>query len=206
MSRRLVAGLVALIAIGGVFAYGLSKQDDVSSIDTSHVTVPPVGLQDRSRPPTIKGTTLDGEAVLAGAPRGQAGLHQLLGLVVRALQEARRPTSAASRTGSAVGRRSSAWRSTRRVGRCRSFIRKAGWRYPIVSTALLRPRQPLRRDLLPDDDRRRRQRAGRRPPGRPADRRAAATPSCARSAPSTCRSSPRSPSRRSGSAPPSPPA
>ena len=43
--------------------------------------------------------------------------------------------------------------------------------------------QPLRRDLLPDDGRRRRQGAGRRPPGRPADRRPAATPSCARSAP-----------------------
>ena len=72
MSRRLVAGLVALIAIGGVFAYGLSKQDDVSSIDTSHVTVPPSGLPDRSQPPTIKGTTLDAKpfslASLEGKP------------------------------------------------------------------------------------------------------------------------------------------
>ena len=45
MSRRLVAGLVALIAIGGVFAFGLSKQDDVSSQDTENVTVPPEGFQ-----------------------------------------------------------------------------------------------------------------------------------------------------------------
>ena len=49
MSRRLVAGLVALIAIGAVFAYGLSKQDDVAKIDTKHVVVPPAGLHDVRR-------------------------------------------------------------------------------------------------------------------------------------------------------------
>ena len=45
MSRRLVAGLVALIAIGAVFAYGLSKQGEVSKIDTAHVVVPPSGFK-----------------------------------------------------------------------------------------------------------------------------------------------------------------
>ena len=45
MSRRLVAALVALIVVGGVFAYGLSKQGDVSGIDTKHVAVPPSGFQ-----------------------------------------------------------------------------------------------------------------------------------------------------------------
>ena len=104
MSRRLVAGLVALIAIGGVFAYGLSKQDDVSRIDTKHVTVPPSGFQTFAAA-AIKGTTLDARPFSLARLRGQAGLHQLLGLVVRRPASARRPTCAASRT--ALGGRAS---------------------------------------------------------------------------------------------------
>ena len=71
MSRRLVAGLVALIAIGGVFAYGLSKQGDVSGIDSKHVTVPPSGFKTFSAA-AITGTTLDAKpfslARLQGKP------------------------------------------------------------------------------------------------------------------------------------------
>ena len=72
MSRRLVAGLVALVAVGGVFAYGLSKQDDVSKIDTKHVDGAAVGLPDvrgaprsRARRSTASGFTL---AALRGKP------------------------------------------------------------------------------------------------------------------------------------------
>ena len=61
MSRRLVAGLVALIAIGAVFAYGLSKQGDVSGIDTKNVVVPPSGFKTFSAA-AITGTTLDAKA------------------------------------------------------------------------------------------------------------------------------------------------
>ncbi len=59
MSRRLVAGLVALIAVGGVFAYGLSKQDDVSSPGTTNVTVPPEGFRTYAAA-AITGTAFDG--------------------------------------------------------------------------------------------------------------------------------------------------
>ena len=135
----------------------------------------------------IKGTTLDGEAVLAREPRGQAGLHQLLGLVVPALQEGGARPAQLLRTGSAVRRRSSAWRSTPRRPTPVASSRKARLALPDRQPALLRPRQPLRRDLLPDDDRRQRPGAGRRPPGRPADARLACKPSCARSAPRPCR-------------------
>ena len=61
MSRRLVAGLVALVAFGGVFAYGLSKQDDVSELDTQACHGAPGGLQDRSPAAAIAGSTLDGK-------------------------------------------------------------------------------------------------------------------------------------------------
>ena len=203
MSRRLVAGLVALIAIGGVFAYGLSKQDDVSSIDTKHVTVPPVGLPDVRRPRRSRARRSTASAFTLASPARQAGLHQLLGQLVPGLQE-RGARSARvrerPRRAGGDGRRGHRLAARRRAP---AFVRKAGWRYPDRQQGLLRPRQPLRRDLLPDDGRRQQQGAGRRPPRRPADRRPAAEPSCARSAPE-CPSSPRSPSRRSDSAQPSP--
>ena len=85
MSRRLVAGLVALVALGGVFVFGLTKQDDVSRIDTANVIVPPEGFQTFAAA-AITGTSFDGAHVLARAAAGQARVHQLLGLVVRAVQ------------------------------------------------------------------------------------------------------------------------
>ena len=82
MSRRLVAGLVALVALGGVFAYGLSKQDDVSrSRHRERRRFLPEGFQTYAAA-AITGTAFDGSHVLARAPAGQAGLHQLLGRVV----------------------------------------------------------------------------------------------------------------------------
>ncbi len=100
MSRRLVAGLVALIAIGGVFAYGLSKQDDVSSIDTSHVTVPPSGFKTFAAA-DIEGTTLDAQAVLAREPATASRSSSTSGARGARPAGRRRPTCAASRTGSA---------------------------------------------------------------------------------------------------------
>src|SRR5215213_578254 len=59
MSRRLVAGLVALLALGGVFVYGVTKQDDVSGVDAKNVTVPPAGFQTYDAAP-ITGMSFDG--------------------------------------------------------------------------------------------------------------------------------------------------
>ena len=130
MSRRLVAGLVALVALGGVFAYGLSKQDDVSGIDTKNVTVPPAGFQPFAAAP-IAGSTLEGRHVLAREPARQAGVHQLLGDLVRALQGGGAASCASSPTVSATGPHSSVWPSIR-PRRRRSFARTSGWRYPNV--------------------------------------------------------------------------
>ena len=70
MSRRLVAGLVALVALGGVFAYGLSKQGDVAKIDTTHVVVPPSGFQPFAAA-SIAGSTLDGKPFAFASLRGK---------------------------------------------------------------------------------------------------------------------------------------
>ena len=131
MSRRLVAGLVALIAIGGVFAYGLSKQGDVSKIDTKHVKVPPSGFKtfaaaDDQGHDARREARSRSRACKASPSSSTSGARG-----VRAARP-RRPTCARSRTGSA--RRRDGRRGDRlAVGRCACFIRKAGWRYPIVS-------------------------------------------------------------------------
>ena len=131
MSRRLVAGLVALVVVGGVFAYGLSKQGDVAHIDTKNVKVPPPGFQTYAAA-AIKGTTFSGARVLARAAARQAGLHQLLGLVVRPVPA----RGAAAEVVHEHARRSRVVRGRRHpvaAQRRVSFARKAGWRYPIVS-------------------------------------------------------------------------
>ena len=87
----------------------------------------------RSRPPTIKGTTLDGEAVLARAPATASRSSSTSG--ARWCPPCRNEAPdlrSVLRTGSARRPRSSAWRSTRRRPTPRASSRKAGWRYPIV--------------------------------------------------------------------------
>ncbi|HET6175035.1 MAG TPA: TlpA disulfide reductase family protein [Gaiellales bacterium] len=131
MSRRLVAGLVALIAIGGVFAYGLSHQGDVASVDTKHVTVPPSGFQTYAAA-AIDGTTLDQKAFSLAGLHGKPVFINFWGSWCPGCKTeapdlrtfANDLGGRAAMVGVAIDSPSSD---------ARSFIRKAGWRYPIVS-------------------------------------------------------------------------
>ena len=131
MSRRLVAGLVALIAIGGVFAYGLSKQGEVSGIDSKHVTVPPSGFKTFSAS-AITGTTLDSKAFSLARLAGRPVFINFWGSWCPGCKTeapdlrtfANGLGNRASMVGVAIDSPSAD---------AHSFIRKAGWRYPIVS-------------------------------------------------------------------------
>jgi cytochrome c biogenesis protein CcmG, thiol:disulfide interchange protein DsbE len=131
MSRRLVAGLVALVALGGVFAYGLSKQGDVSGIDTAHVTVPPAGF----RPFTaaaFEGTTLEGGTFSLARLRGKPVFINFWGTwCVPCKREAPQLRAFADGLGQRAAVVGVAIDSA--DGNPRGFARKAGWRYPIVS-------------------------------------------------------------------------
>lgn len=131
MSRRLVAGLVALIAVGGVFAYGLSKQDDVSGIDTKHVTVPPSGFKTFSAA-AITGTTLDAKAFSLTRLEGKPVFINFWGSWCPGCKtEAPDLRSFADGLGNRAAMVGVAIDSP--SGDAHSFIRKAGWRYPIIS-------------------------------------------------------------------------
>ena len=119
MSRRLVAGLVALVAVGGVFAYGLSKQDDVSKVDTKHVMVPPSGFKTFPAA-SIAGSTLDGINFWGSWCPGCRDEAPDLRAFANGLG------SQASLVGVAID--SPTTDTTR-------FVRKVGWRYPIVRKA-----------------------------------------------------------------------
>ena len=114
MSRRLVAGLVALIAIGGVFAYGLSKQGDVSRHRQQARDRAPCPASRRSAASAISGRTLDSQGVLARAAPRASPSSSTSG--ARGSPDARRkhPTCARSPTAWGTARRWSGWRSTRR--------------------------------------------------------------------------------------------
>jgi thiol-disulfide isomerase/thioredoxin len=130
MSRRLVAGLVALVAIGGVFAYGLSKQDDVSKIDTKHVTVPPSGFQTFSAA-AIKGTTLDDKAFSLARLQGRPVFINFWGSWCPGCKtEAPDLRSFANGLGSQAAMVGVAIDSP--PGDTTSLVRKWGWHYPIV--------------------------------------------------------------------------
>ena len=133
MSRRLVAGLVALVAVGGVFAYGLSKQDDVSKVDTKHVMVPPSGFKTFPAA-SIAGSTLDGKRFTTSSLRGKPAFINFWGSWCPGCRDeapdlrafANGLGSQASLVGVAID--SPTTDTTR-------FVRKVGWRYPIVRKA-----------------------------------------------------------------------
>jgi thiol-disulfide isomerase/thioredoxin len=131
MNRRLVAGLVALIAIGGVFAYGLSKQDDVSKIETKHVVVPPAGFKTFSAA-AITGTTLDAKSFSLTRFQGKPVFINFWGSWCPGCKtEAPDLRRFANGLGSRAAMVGVAIDSP--SADAHSFIRKAGWRYPIIS-------------------------------------------------------------------------
>ena len=133
MNRRLVAGLVALVAVGGVFAYGLSKQDDVSKVDTKHVVVPPSGFKTFPAA-SIAGATLDGKRFTTASLRGKPAFINFWGSWCPGCKDeapdlrtfANGLGSQATMVGVAID--SPPTDTT-------SFARKAGWHYPIVRKA-----------------------------------------------------------------------
>jgi cytochrome c biogenesis protein CcmG, thiol:disulfide interchange protein DsbE len=70
MSLRVFAGFVTLVVVGGVFAFGLSKQGEVSRIDASHVAVPPAGFQTYPAAP-IASSSVHGAAFSLASLRGR---------------------------------------------------------------------------------------------------------------------------------------
>jgi thiol-disulfide isomerase/thioredoxin len=131
MNRRLVAGLVALVAVGGVFAFGLSKQGDVSKIDTTHVTVPPSGFK-TFEAASITGTTLDAKSFSLAHLEGKPVFINFWGSWCPGCRtEAPALRSFADGLGNRAAMVGVAIDSPSKDAQ--SFIRKHGWRYPIVS-------------------------------------------------------------------------
>src|SRR4051812_20530970 len=133
MSRRLVAGIVALIAVGGVFAFGLSKQDDVSHVDTKHVVVPPDGFQPFAAA-SITGTSFSGQPFSLAKLQGKPVFINFWGSWCAPCRREAPQLKAFSRT---LGGRAAfvgvAYQSPH--AKAVAFARRAGWRYPIVGAS-----------------------------------------------------------------------
>jgi len=133
MSRRLVAGLVALIAVGGVFVYGLSKQGDVSKVDTKHVVVPPSGFKTFPAA-AIAGSTLDGGRFTLSSLRGKPAFINFWGSWCPGCKvEAPDLRAFANGLGSQATMVGVAVDSP--TADTTTFVKNAGWRYPIVRKA-----------------------------------------------------------------------
>jgi thiol-disulfide isomerase/thioredoxin len=131
MSWRLVAGLVALVAVGGVFAYGLSNQDDVSSLDSKNVTVPPAGFEPFAAA-AITGTSFDGAQFSLGRLQGKPVFINFWGSWCEPCR--REAPDLREFSGSLEGRASFVGVAVDSPHKdAVDFARKAGWRYPIVS-------------------------------------------------------------------------
>ena len=132
MSRRLVAGLVALIAVGGVFAYGLSIQDEVSKPNTTNVTVPPEGFQTYPAA-AITGKTFDGTRFSLARLQGKPVFINFWGSWC---EPCKREAPDLREFSNALGDRAAIMGVAVQSPRAEAvaFARKAGWRYPIVGT------------------------------------------------------------------------
>jgi cytochrome c biogenesis protein CcmG/thiol:disulfide interchange protein DsbE len=131
MRRRYVAGVAALVALGGVFAFGLSKQGDVGKVDTAHVVVPPEGFTTFAAAP-ITGTAFDGDPFSLARLRGKPVFVNFWGSwCVPCKREAPDLRAFSESLGARASFVGVAVDSPQ--GEARAFARKAGWRYPIVS-------------------------------------------------------------------------
>lgn len=131
MSRRMVAGAVALIALGGVFAFGLSNQHDISHVDTKRVVVPPAGFQPFSAAP-ITATSFSGQSFSLAKFEGKPVFINFWGSWCapcrREAPQLRAFNRILGRSARLIG---VAYESPR--AQAVAFAHKAGWEYPIVS-------------------------------------------------------------------------
>ena len=131
MNRRTVFVVVGLVALAGVFIFGLSKQGQVARNDTAHVTVPPAGFQAFAAAP-IAGTALDGTGFSLAALRGKpAFINFWAPTCIPCRKEAPQLRSFASGLDGRASFVGVALDS--RASDVRSFATGAGWRYPILS-------------------------------------------------------------------------
>jgi cytochrome c biogenesis protein CcmG, thiol:disulfide interchange protein DsbE len=130
MSRKVGLGLVGIVALGGVFAFGLSKQGQVARVDMAHVTVPPAGFQTFAAAP-IAGSELDGREFSLASLRGKpAFINFWEPTCIPCRKEAPQLRSFASELGGRASIVGVALDSP--ASAVRSFATTAGWRYPIV--------------------------------------------------------------------------
>jgi thiol-disulfide isomerase/thioredoxin len=130
MSRRRIGGIVALIAVGGVFAFGLSQQASVSRVDGGKVVVPPSGFT-TFRAPSIAGSTLAGVGFSLGSMRGKP---TFINFWQTACTPCEREAPALRAFAAGLGNRAAivGVAMDSRVSEARRFARRHGWSFPIV--------------------------------------------------------------------------
>jgi thiol-disulfide isomerase/thioredoxin len=132
MRRRYVAGIAALVLLGGVIAFGQSKQGEVGTVDAAHVVVPPEGFTTFAAAP-ITGTALEGRPFSLARLRGKPVFVNFWGSWCA---PCRREAPDLRAFSDSLGARASfvGVAVDSPAGDARAFARKAGWRYPIVRT------------------------------------------------------------------------
>jgi peroxiredoxin len=131
MSRKRVVGLVLAGAVVAVFAFGLSRQDEVARVGDARVVVPPSGFQVFDAAP-IAGSTLSGDAFSLASLRGRPAFITFWQTAcVPCEREA--PDLRAFAAG--LGQRAAIVGIVMdsRASDARGFARKHGWRFPSVS-------------------------------------------------------------------------